>query len=301
MLKFKNLPLWAKERFPAFNVFAAGMTYFATAVCLQKIDLGKATLTWLDLGGWILFTLHLLILRILDEHKDQESDQLYHQDRVLQRGLVDLATLRVVGLISFLIVLVMVALRGLDTSILWAGFFVTYFWTFLMTTEFFVKDFLRPKVFLYSLSHLLISPCLVWWTGIWSIGKLPGIDIVGLMGCSFFAGLTYEVARKTKGVEEDHPQEPSYSNRYKKTTTLSLLFVLGCLLQLSKLLMVVRLKPQFMFTSIIIGFVMLALSILSLRNFNKISKKKSRQYNEGVYALMGFESFITLIFIGLSS
>lgn len=300
-MKFKNLPLWAKERFPAFNVFAAGMTYLAIAVCLQKIDLGKADLTWQDLGGWIIFTLHLLILRILDEHKDQESDQLYHQDRVLQRGLVDLATLRVVGVLSFLIVLIFIFLRGFQVPLLWAGFLVTYFWTFLMTTEFFAKDFLRPKVFLYSFSHLLISPCLVWWTGIWALGKLPSQDVVWLMGCSFFAGLTYEVARKSKGVEEDHPHEPSYSNTYKKITYLSLLFILGCFLQLCKLVLVAKLKPEFLLVSSGLGLVMLVFSGLSLLKFNKISTKKTRQYNEGAYALMGLEVFLTLIFIGLSS
>lgn len=293
------LKSWMQERFPALNFLAAGLTYFAPAVCLRKWNGLPQELSFADLGGWMIIVFHLLLLRVIDEHKDYEWDKHNHPERVLQRGIITLPHLRIVGILAALAIIVLTAWRGLEYPLVWLGFVATYSWVFLMTKEFFVGEEFRQRVFLYSFTHLLISPFLIFWASIWSVGFIPNQGmLLPLMGCSFFAGLSYEIARKTKGREEEVEGEPSYSKNYSWWLTSLLLGACCVGVVVSTLHLLYQLRSDWVVTLEFVFSLGILLFAHSLRLYFRAPTRKTRQYNEGAVTLIGLISFLTAILAG---
>lgn len=295
----KNFLLWVMERFPPINFVAAGFTYFATALCLRKFYGLPTDIMWYDYAGWMVLSMHLLVLRVIDEHKDYDWDKANHPNRVLQRGLVTLPLLKKVGIVAFGLSIVLTAVHGMKWPIVMVGFLAVYGWTYLMTKEFFVGEKLRQYVFLYSFTHLLISPFLVFWSTIWAIGEFPRLEFLfPMMGCSFFVGLSYEIARKTKGKEEEVKSEPSYSNTYTLKVPVVLMTVMALGMLYSLHIMSQLLGYTHTSWIPVVGALMLLMFALSAAYYLKHQNKKGRKYNEGSLTLMGVFVFITAIVMG---
>src|SRR5690349_3066406 len=92
---------WMSERFPARNtVFFA--VFHATALLGARAPRagGPVTVTWRDVAAFPAVWCFFLMLRVFDEHKDFDADAIAHPNRVLQRGLVTLRDLRVLGALA---------------------------------------------------------------------------------------------------------------------------------------------------------------------------------------------------------
>ena len=117
------------ERFPVPVTAALG---FATAAAATaRVD------TWATARGAALMFLLLFHLRVFDEHKDYEEDCRHYTERVLQRGLITLRDLKILGGIAIGLEIVFCALRGPTPLAAWS---VAFGFSVLMLKEFFVRD-----------------------------------------------------------------------------------------------------------------------------------------------------------------
>lgn len=288
----KNILMWFSERFPAVSVFSA---YLIAAASLSwaRYSTGQTVEFYpADLWVGIVATLQFLLLRILDEHKDYEADLVAHPERVLQKGLVTLKQLKIIGLGSCLLSLGLTLLLSTQWGVfLWA---LMMFWTFLMTKEFFIEKFLRPKLFLYSFTHLMVLPFMALWMFSFAveapIATLPKAFV-------FFAfilanGLIYDVVRKMRGQDEVSDNEIMFTQIWGRKKVC---FVVLGLVSLSAVffLILVSNTNHWVLTSVMAFGVFL--SVASTYQFFKDPMKKKRKGVEGATAL-----YSLIVYLGLT-
>lgn len=206
--------LWAylQERFPPVNmalfailfltVYAVARATQPAATALAGFGLREA----LGIGAVISFFFRL---RVFDEIKDYATDAVNFPERVLQSGRVRLGQLQ--GL----------AWAGLALEIGWSGWLggpVLLAWllavgySLVMRYEFFAPRWLRARLVLYALTHLLIMPLIIGW--VWAAyAAAPLLTrplmLLGLL--SLLGGLAFEIARKIKPAPDERPGVDSYS------------------------------------------------------------------------------------------
>lgn len=163
---------------------------------------------------FVLFSLFFQ-LRVSDEFKDAVDDALYRPERAVPRGLVSLKEL------AFLAFFAGLAQAGL--VLLFAPgllLFLVPVWVYmgLMGKEFFVPGYLRRRLLLYMVSHMLIMPLIdlfatstVWF--VYESFHLPS-GLVWFLVLSFFNGMILELGRKTWAPSMERPGVESYSSTW---------------------------------------------------------------------------------------
>ncbi len=273
--------LWSFERFPPVQFITAFLTF--AIVCIP-VAIQPNLCRNLFLGTWIVFSV-LIILRILDEHKDYESDLVAHPERLLQKKILSLLDLRKVALFFLTTSLVLVFVFYRKATV-YTSLLGLIFWGFLMTKEFFVKKWLSERLFLYSISHLLISPALIYFCAT-LVGSENNKNIYLMMLTSFFSAFSYEVARKIKGTDEENINEMNYVNAYGIINPLILFVCVSVFALLASIQMVQLTNLNLIFY--MIGFVYcIAAAIL----FYKKPVKKFRKLNEAAAATVGLIAFL---------
>lgn len=290
----KNIGLWFKERFPAINFSTALlMILFAKSTALLE-EKSSWNWQWQDLGCFLLIASHLFLLRVFDEHKDHQSDQINHPERVIQKGLVSLTEIKILGAFAFVIQILGFLLIPFQMTniLLWLGI---WGWTFLMTKEFFAKDWLRSKLFIYSFLHLLISPALV--LSIFSFyqsGDSSPAIYYFVFGVLFSSGWFYELTRKNKAPSEE-TKDITFSNLWgiqKSTYAQFLIFNIFITLSLGYFSHLMLLN----ITSLAILVFIYFLTSATLFNFMRNPNIKNRKKSEGCVALSsGFVLIYPLI------
>ncbi len=191
------------------TVFFAGNWLVAKSMAGDGAATGLVHL----LCGWLATVLIFLRLRIFDEIKDWRSDRDLHPERPLPRGLI---SVREAGRVALLVAVA----EGLLTA--WRGWPATGAWlvvlifSLLMFREFFIGNWLRPKMELYAVSHTLVAA----WLGLYvatlavgqPAGELPPI-VWGMAVANWAVFNLFEFARKTWGKDEERPGIDSYSRR----------------------------------------------------------------------------------------
>lgn len=150
-------------------------------------------------------------LRVFDEHKDYEDDCRYFPGRVLQRGLVTLRHLKILGAVAIAVELACCALLGvpaLVSALAAIGF------SLLMLKEFFVRDWLKRHFLLYATSHMLIMPlfAMVVFSAATNrfLWEAPGwYWFYAFVG--FFVTFNWEVSRKIRAPEDEIEGVDSYT------------------------------------------------------------------------------------------
>jgi 4-hydroxybenzoate polyprenyltransferase len=85
-------------------------------------------------------------------------------------------------------------------------------WTFLMAEEFFCREWIRRRLVLYAVSHMLITPfAMTWAILLASPGARFGASETLFLSVTFISGFAFELARKSRGPEEERPTLDSYS------------------------------------------------------------------------------------------
>ena len=206
------------ERFPVPVTLILGiaLTGAAYAAAQSQTISGGAPLI-LDgtaLGGVFMVFLFLLHLRVFDEHKDFELDSVTRPDRPVQRGVISLDQLKIVGAIAIAGQIVLALLAGLVPAAVYA---VVIVYSVLMLFEFFVKDWLEARLVWYALSHTLVMSILalalaVRFTIRGDIDLSPALyGLLVLCLTSFFA---IDVLRKLWAPESEIEGLDSYSKAF---------------------------------------------------------------------------------------
>ncbi len=210
----RRLRAYLAERFPLVGNCLLIVSYFSSNQFLAK------ALT--EPGEPMRYSLHSLMgavtllcvffhLRVFDEHKDFAEDSRHYPDRVLQRGLVSLAHLRVLGAAAITVELVLSALSGPAAFI---GLLLTLGFSLLMLEEFFARDWLRRRFLLYASTHMLIMPLMALMVFGFATGRYPWqapgwFLLYAFVG--FFVTFNWEVSRKIRAPEEEIDGVDSYT------------------------------------------------------------------------------------------
>ena len=207
---------WGNERFgPApillyFVLYLAGILY-ARAITGDP----NPSVSPLDVVAFSAVFGYFLLVRVLDEHKDYALDCINFPDRVLQRGLVTLDQLKVIGVLTLVPQMMVSMLVDGGIGPVTLTWLVLFGWTMLMLKEFFAGDWLGPRLVLYALTHLVAGPlALIWIALIGADGKhLPAsVGWLALMG--FLGGATLEVGRKLHAPQDERDTVASYTKSF---------------------------------------------------------------------------------------
>jgi hypothetical protein len=290
---------WSQERFPPINLVTSYLLYFLAASATRH-ELGQSPRpTSMDALFGLAIAFHFLVLRVVDEHKDFAHDKRFHPERFLQRGVVTLRQLKILGFCATLGGLVITLWQGSPAAI--AAWIMMMIWTGLMSVEFFRGSWLRRQFFLYSLTHMLILPLMIAWAATLAAPEATRTAVLPWLAfLAFFNGMIYEILRKTKGPDEELDGDPTFSSLWGRTRAIGA--ATGFHFASFAFFMAISLKffPSLTWVYFIPALIGLFLSLATLTKFLKEPNKKSRKANEGasaLYVLIAYLSLIAFAFI----
>lgn len=203
---WKRLWAYSTQRFPLVEhgVMIAAYVLSNTLVA-QALQPEMAT-TFVGLSTLLAFAVILLFflhLRVFDEHKDYEADVEHHPDRVLQRGVITLKHLKVIGFIAIGAQLGLALLHGAGTAVAWA---IAFGYSLLMLKEFFCREWLEARFLLYAVTHLLVMPLLALVVYGFATGNVPWeaptwFYLYAVLG--FFVMFNWEISRKVRAPDDE--------------------------------------------------------------------------------------------------
>ena len=224
---FCRMMLWVNERFPVTNTPLFFILWFLSYSVAMPA--GESISPVKMAVGCLLSLSFFLLLRVLDEHKDYADDCLHHPQRALQRGIISLSHLKLLGALCVLIQLGGMFLIAGGQQQIWLSWTLLLCWTSLMTKEFFVAEWLKQHFSLYALSHTLVMPFVIWWLAtLASPAAALHQPLILLMLLAFLCGLSFEITRKCKGPDEEREEVTTWSQLYGRP--LSILMVIALLI-----------------------------------------------------------------------
>jgi 4-hydroxybenzoate polyprenyltransferase len=202
----RRLRAYLAERFPLLGNVLLILAYTSSNLFLARVLTEPGRAVHYDLSSVLAaFTLlgFFFHLRVFDEHKDFLDDLRHYPDRVLQRGLVTLDQLKVLGAAALLLEIVLTVLRGPAAFTAWVAAFG---FSVLMLKEFFAGEWLKRHFLLYATSHMLVMPLLSlmifsFATGRWPWQAPPWYWVYAWVG--FFVTFNWEVSRKIRAPEDE--------------------------------------------------------------------------------------------------
>ena len=207
----KRLWIYQKERFPL------GILTITTAAVLASTF---AVLEWTgyyDIPVWKYVALgvaglsFMLHTRIIDEIRDKEVDDVHHPDRPVQRGLVSLRELTVLGYANGGVFICIHALLDPLSGLLSAGLLL---YSIVARYEVGPLAWLKPRFWLYNVVMLGQMLLLQWIAYAALTQTLDWPSAIWMHGWGIWA-LTaqIEVARKCLAPDEETTYRDSYSSR----------------------------------------------------------------------------------------
>jgi 4-hydroxybenzoate polyprenyltransferase len=214
-MKLRNLGAYLQERFAPVNmglfvVLFCTVRGVASVACAAGRCTPYADGPGLAALGALATVSFFFRLRVFDEEKDFALDAINHPQRVLQTGRVTLPQLRALAWAGAALEAGWSAAQGGTTLALWA---LALAYSLLMRFEFGVGRWLRARLVLYAVSHMLIMPLVIWWIfsaytrGMYfDVVYLPLLWLLSLLG-----GFSFELARKLHAPAAERAGVDSYS------------------------------------------------------------------------------------------
>lgn len=175
-------------------------------------------------------------MRILDEFKDFEDDARFRPYRPVPRGLVSLGELR--GVLAAAALAQVAIAVVVDLRLLWL-LAALWGYLFLMTMEFFVREWLRARPFAYIASHNPFGALIALYVSAFewlprSGEPQPALVLFAL--AALFDTSLLEIGRKIRAPQDEEPGVVTYSAAWGRTRAVlawsgafALVFVWGWL------------------------------------------------------------------------
>jgi 4-hydroxybenzoate polyprenyltransferase len=205
--------LYLSERFP-LPAFVPLITMFTfSSAAFSRLARGeRGFIAWpLFAVGALTSLVFFFTLRVLDEHKDADTDRRFRPELPVPRGLVTLGELRWVN--GALLAVSLALNAALAPVLLWAWLAVAA-WAALMTREFFVRAWLRAHVGWYLVTHMMIMPMIdAYTTGLdWlRAGTHPPAGLLWFLAVTFLNGVVIEIGRKIRSPEAERIGVDTYT------------------------------------------------------------------------------------------
>ncbi len=228
---WRRLTIYQSERFP-FVQNAPLLAIFAFASVSFSRSLRQAP-GFIPLGsfavGVVTVVTFFLLLRIADEFKDAEDDARYRPYRAVPRGLV---TLKELGWIAAILVLVILALNAFLLPRLLPALGAALVYFALMSKEFFVRAWLRRHPIAYMLSHMMIMPVAdLYTTGLDWLNERASAShgLLIFLAVSYLNGMVLEIGRKTRSPQTEEEGVETYSALWgsRRATITWLILMMG--------------------------------------------------------------------------
>ena len=210
----RRLAAYLAERFPVLGHGLLIVAYYSSNQFLARALTEPGRPMHYDvtslLGAVTLFCF-FFHLRVFDEHKDYAEDVVHHPDRVLQRGVITLGDLKILGGIAIAVEIGLAAVRGTSALTAWT---IAFGFSLLMLEEFFARDWLKRHFLVYATTHMLLMPLLSlmvfsFATGRWP-WEAPGWYLV-YAWVGFFVTFNWEVSRKIRAPEDEREGVETYT------------------------------------------------------------------------------------------
>lgn len=186
----KKFYYYQKIRFPLLILIVSLFPVILSSVAIVGV---KSSLPSI-ISALFLSIFYLLHIRIGDEHRDFEHDNLHHKNRPIQKGLISLADLDRVDVFATTLFILLLVFFGLSAFIF--GLFMLAF-TYVAKKEFFLAEKLRSHFFLYNFINLIQTALLQVLIYIIFAGKVPLTYLVAFHFTFTFIGtLIFEFIRK---------------------------------------------------------------------------------------------------------
>jgi 4-hydroxybenzoate polyprenyltransferase len=205
--------VYQRERFPILAHGVLIAVFSLSAVTFSSLLRGEVSLPRLPTAAVAFGTALLFFfqLRVADEFKDFEEDLRFRPYRPVQRGLVSLRELGVLGggaaLIQLGLALWLAPSLVLLLALVWA-------YLVLMSKEFFIGDRLRQYPVVYLLSHMVIIPLIDLYATAcdwWARGVLPA-GLTWFVLASYGNGVVLELGRKIRSPADEESGVNTYSS-----------------------------------------------------------------------------------------
>ena len=286
--------LWAyfKERFPVINMALFAILFLTVhAVATYFSETSGFVFGWREVMGIAATISFFYRLRVFDEIKDYELDAINHPQRVLQSGKVSLKQLVVLALFGAGIELVWAWLMGVPTFICWT---LAVGYSLLMRYEFFISSYLKKRLVLYAITHMLIMPLVILW--IWSAyvqsyGLSTTFFMLAML--SLLGGFSFEIARKIHAQEAERDLVDSYSKSMGYTlaiVSVLVILLLGVAVQ-SYLLWLLQARS---WPFLLLGILYLATFSIYLFSIRK-PREKTLKLAEVFVSLFMLVSYLSII------
>ena len=305
----KNFKIYLNERFPlgknSFFVLIftlsgyiyAGLLYNSKIIksilskevnrvpLLWDKEINKVPMIWYKLLPlFIIIFMFFFQLRITDEFKDYEEDLKYRPYRPVQRGIISLKALGKIG-ISTVIIQIIFA-HVINPKLIYFMLLV-WIYMFLMTKEFFIKNWLTERILIYALSHVVImifiTLVIVKGTGyilqdhfsetlyllLEKYEKNIFIGLIPLFALNYLNGIVLEIGRKTRKANEEEHGVQTYSKLWGRKKAVFILCILYVIEYIFVLFGLSNINKEFFLVGQLILTITLILSVYFMIKFLK--------------------------------
>lgn len=295
----KNFKIYLNERFPLGknSIFVLIFTlsgYIYTGLLYNSKIINqifskeiKVPMPWHKIVAlFIIIFMFFLQLRITDEFKDYEEDLKYRAYRPVQRGVVTLKALGKIGIATVIVQIILAYV--IDFKIIYF-MIIVWFYMFLMTKEFFIKEWLTKRILIYALSHVVImifitlvivdaTQCIMLdeAENIFKFGALQwyrhNIDIalIPLFALNYLNGIVLEIGRKTRRADEEEHGVQTYSKLWGKKKAV---IILSLLFAAEYFLVILGLSYTYEKYLLLSGLILLVILIVSIYFMIKFLRK----------------------------
>jgi 4-hydroxybenzoate polyprenyltransferase len=297
----KRIIAWMDERFPFTNALLFFILYLTSAAVARSALDQEVKVSLLDLVNCLITWGLFLVIRVFDEHKDYELDVLNHPKRILQSGLITLKHLKILASIA-IIAQVAFSLH-LDNYTLGSAtlsWIIMFTYLCLMGVEFFCGAWLEKRLTLYAFSHMMIMPLIVFWlaniaTPSTDISHVLTPSLYVMMLLAFVSGFCFEIARKTRGPEEERETVDSYSKIFGTQGSAYVVMALVTGMLLSQALLLFFLGIETIWAYGIALCVTYVLAIKQVVSFVAAPSLKGREKNEALIAVNMLVGYLVII------
>jgi len=203
-----------RERFPFLKHGILIACFYSSNQFLAHTLVSPNEAMVYDLGsllGCLTILCLFLHLRVFDDLKDYAEDCQHYPDRVLQRGIITLRELKILGCVTLA--------AEISLSLLWSprvlvAVLIAQGFSLLMFKEFYVRSWLKRHFIVYASTHMLIIPLLALVIFSFATREYPWAApawfwLYSFVG--FFVAFNWEISRKIRAPEEEIEGVDSYT------------------------------------------------------------------------------------------